>query len=267
MAKPLQPSKASRGVLRDWPTTSPQSSERKSGRQRSRRQPTAEKRGNGKSSGKGSRGPHRNRRDEILRRLGVTAASLASSPQIGPLLRQNGILPARLVEILSCDTTTEAAAFVKVWEELTPAGRSLAGVEAISIAAGMTPRRLWEVFCGAALVQGKESVGVAIALALPDVMRVTVKEAKKAKGHFAREHLFKAARVLPTPKGSTTVINVGEPAKELEDGDDDGPEGKGMLEPSDDFLMKAARAMNPKALPAPAPTIEAETEDDEDEDE
>ena len=199
----------------------------------------------------------------MLRRLGVTVEQLAVQPQITPLLRQNGIKSERLVEILRCDAAAEASAFVGVWDKLTPASRSAAGVEAMALAAGFTPRRLWEVLCGAALVQSKESVGLTIALALPGIMQVTVKEAKKAKGHFAREHLFKAARVLPTPKGSTTVINVGEPARGLEDGDD--IDDAGTLEDADDFMLKASRAMNPKALPAPV--VEAEIEEDEDEDE
>lgn len=266
-----KPSNSSGVVL--WPlngsqTTSRQAkSAQKSGRRPYQRRPTAGRRGNGKSSGKGSRGPHRNRRDEVLRRLDVDPQVLATSPQITPLLRQNGIKNERLVEVLRCDITPEASRFVQLWDKLTPASRSLAGVEAIALGAGMTPRRLWEVFCGAALVQGKESVGISIALSLPEVMQMTVKEAKKSKGHLAREHLFKAARVLPTPKGSTTVINVGEPIKELEDGEDDGPDETGMLEPADDQLMKFSRAMNPKALPAQVPVIEAEEAEEEDEEE
>jgi hypothetical protein len=81
----------------------------------------------------------------------------------------------------------------------------------------------------------------------------SIKGAKKAKGFGDREHLLKAARVLPTPKGSVTNINLpgkSEEAEELED------ETAGDLEPPDEFLMNAAKAMGPqKALP-PAPAVE-----------
>ena len=151
--------------------------------------------------------------------MGVNPESLAVQPQVAPLFRQNGVTPQKLVEILRCDTAPESQKFVQVWDALTPAKRSCAGLEAMAMGAGISPRRLWEVFCGAALIQGKESVGLVIALALPDAMRVTIKEARKPKGHFAREHLFKAARVLPVPKGSTTNINLGS-QKELPESQD-----------------------------------------------
>ena len=190
----------------------------------------------------------------VLEQLGVNPESLAVQPQVAPLFRQNGVTPQKLVEILRCDTAPESQKFVQVWDALTPAKRSCAGLEAMAMGAGISPRRLWEVFCGAALIQGKESVGLVIALALPDAMRVTIKEARKPKGHFAREHLFKAARVLPVPKGSTTNINLGS-QKELPEGGEDDP---GDLEGADDFYLRASRAMGNKALPAPAVEIDSE---------
>ena len=169
---------------------------------------------------------------------------LASQPQIAPLLRLNGIRPERLVEVLRCDSNPESLKFVQAYDELTPAGRSLAGLEAIAVSVGILPRRLWELFAGAALVQSKESVAVMIAMSLPEVMAVTIKGAKKAKGLADREHLFKSARILPTPKGSTTVINMGKPGEDEEEKDED--DAKGDLEPADGFVLSAAKIMNPK---------------------
>jgi hypothetical protein len=184
----------------------------------------------------------------------------ALTPEITPLLRQNGIKPERLVEILRCDVAPEAQAFIKTWDSLTPATRSIAGIEAVAVASGITPRRLYEVFAGAALMQSKESVSLRIALALPLAVQMTIKDAMTAKGHFAREHLYKAARVLPTPKGSTTNINFGKQG-ELEQGDDD--DSGATLEPADTFMMRASKAMGQKALPAPV--VEAEVIEEEDE--
>jgi hypothetical protein len=99
-------------------------------------------------------------------------------------------------------------------------------------------------------------------------MRVTIKDAKKVKGFISREHIYKAARVLPTPKG--TVINLpGSPAQaQLTDG---GPtqtpepdDGGMVLGSADDFMVKASRAMNgPRALAAPQPAAIEPDEDEE----
>lgn len=191
--------------------------------------------------------------------------ALAAQPQIAPLLKQCGILPARVIEVLRADQDELSLAAVKMWDSLTPANRNMLGLEALAMASGMNPRRLWELYCGATMSQSRDSLGVMIADALPDIMRVTIKDAKKAKGFLSREHIFKAARVLPTPKGS--VINIGVPQQgELPEGEE--PEGR-MLEAADEFMMRASRAMSTKALPEPkqAEIIDAEVEDDEEEDE
>jgi hypothetical protein len=198
----------------------------------------------------------------LLRRLGLDAERVAAEPQIAPLLKQCGILPARVIEVLRADQSDESKAIVARWDELTPASRNLLGLEPLAMSAGMTPRRLWEMYCGASMMQTRECIGLMIANALPSVMQKTIQEAKKAKGHMAREHIFKSARVLPTPKGS--VINIGTLQKELPEGDEPEEEG-GMLEQADDFMLKASKVMHAKALPAPAVTpeiLEPETEED-----
>ena len=189
-----------------------------------------------------SRGKRRNRRSEILRRLDVDEEQLAQQPQIAPLLRMNGIRPERLVEVLRCDSNPESMTFVHAYDALTPAARHLAGLEAVAVSVGLLPRRLWELFAGAALVQSKESVAVMIAMSLPEVMAVTIRGAKKAKGLADREHLFKSARVLPTPKGS--IVNVWPGQKESEESTED--ETKGDLEPADGQVLAFAKAMNPQ---------------------
>lgn len=185
-----------------------------------------------------------------------------AQPQIAPLLKQCGILPARVIEVLRADEDEGSLAAVKLWDTLTPANRNLIGLEGLAMASGITPRRLWELYSGATMMQTRESIGVMIANSLPGIMAVTLKDAKTKKGHLSREHVFKSARVLPTPKGS--VINIGVPqAGELEPGDE--PEGK-LLEPADEFMMRASRAMTAKALPEPKQPeiIDAEEVDDED---
>ena len=198
----------------------------------------------------------RNRRDEVLRRLDVDPEALDSQPKLTPRLRLNGISTSYFVETLRCDLSTpEAQTFVRKWDDLTPAARSLAGLEAVGVSVGLLPRRLWELFAGAELLQAKETVGVMIAMALPEVMKVTIRQAKKAKSIGDREHFLKIARALPTPKGSTTNINLPGQSEEAVEKEED---TKGDLEPADGFVLSAARIMNPqKALPV-APVLSVE---------
>jgi len=196
--------------------------------------------------------------------LHIDPEELAAQPQIAPLLRQCSVLPERLIEVLRVDLDPASQTAVRAWDARTPAERRLLGLEGIALLAGMTPRRLWELYSGATMMQSRDSMGVMIAEALPKIMAVTIKRAKTAKGHDSREHLFKAARVLPTPKGS--VINIGVPQAqgELTDGGDQ--DDSRELEPADGFLLRASRAMGVKSLPAPVVEVKSdESEPDESE--
>lgn len=196
----------------------------------------------------------------------MEASALDSQPQIVPLLRQNGVRPERLVEVLRCDSEPESLKFVKLWDKLTLEMRKLAGLEAIAMGSGITPRRLWELFCGARLMQSREAVGFMIADAQPEIVRVTIKRAKQMKGVADREHFYKASGFLPTPKGSVTTVNVGQPQSQLEE-KGLGEGGQGELESADEFMLSAAKVMQPKSLPpVPDPEPEAEPEDEDDED-
>jgi hypothetical protein len=202
-----------------------------------------------------------------MRKFGVTADQLADSPQITPLLRRNGIRTRRVIEALRCDTELESLAFVRFWDTLNENQQKDISLEIAAFAAETTPRRLWELYQGATLIQAKESVAVMLAESLAPVMRKTIKRAKYGRtlldrqGNKVRvddtdsqEIIYKAARILPTPKGSTTVINM---PRGLGDGGDDEPENtsSGDLESADDFLMKAAKAMHGKGLP-PGPALD-----------
>lgn len=261
----MQKPSNSSGVA-SWPSKKSQESKNRANpdQRRFRLPRTREKSATGRKLGRPSGAKSRNRRDELLRRLEIDVEALNAHPQITPLLKQCGILPARVIEVLRADHDEYSLAAVNLWDKLTPANRNLLGLEALAMAVGLTPRRLWELYSGATMMQTRESIGVMIANSLPSIMAVTLKDAKTKKGHLSREHVFKSARVLPTPKGS--VINIGVPQQgELPEGGDE-PEGK-LLEPADDFMMKASRAMTAKQLPKPKHTeiIDAEEVDDEEE--
>ena len=199
----------------------------------------------------------------MLNRLGLTREQLAITPKITPILAQCGIQPKRLIDVLRGDYDKDSQKIVQLFDSLTPENRTIIGLEGLALACGLSPRRLWELYNGANLMQSRESIGAMIADALPSIMQVTIKDAKRAKGFASREHIYKAARVLPTPKG--TIINLpGSQAQGQLEADTDEPE-EGDLEPADGFIMRAAKAMNPKALPAPPPVVEAESEEEDEE--
>lgn len=211
----------------------------------------------------------RDRRSKLLRRLGVNPEELATQAKIYPLLKQCGIVPARVIEVLRGDDQVEASqSVVASWDALSAPERSILGVEVLevlAISSGLPPRRLWEAYGTAAMLQSREATRAIIADALPGIMRVTAKDAKRAKGFASREHIYKAARVLPIPQGSTTVINLpGAGDENLDEEDDTG----GMLKSADDFLLRCSRAMSGRVLPAPKTVPEIiETDVDEDDDE
>lgn len=201
------------------------------------------------------------RRRTLLSIFGLTCEQVDAAVQVTSLFRRIGVKPERVIEVLQADSEPESCRLVATWGQLTPANRHIMGLEGLALACKMTPRRLWELYCGANMMQSREAVGAMICEALPSVMEKTIKQAKAGK-FIAQEHIYKAARVLPTPKGS--VINIGVPSGQQE-GSEEVPEGR-MLEGADAFYMRASKAMGAKQLPAP--TIEPEPEEDEeDEDE
>src|SRR5271166_2209538 len=164
--------------LSAWPSTS---HPKRQSAQRSR--PSSRPRHTSATTKSGKKWNKRlNRRERLLRQLEIDLDVLASSPQITPLLNQNGIKADRVVEVLRCDDQPDSLTFVRKWDSLTPSSRSIAGIEVIALAAGLTPRRLWELFQGASLVQAKQSVSVLLAESLPEIMQTAIRGAKLAKG-------------------------------------------------------------------------------------
>lgn len=193
-----------------------------------------------------------------MQAFGLSSEQVDASVQVTSLFRRINVKAERVIEVLSADTDPESCRLVALWASLTPANRNILKLEGLALACAMTPRRLWELYCGANMMQSREAVGAMICEALPSVMKKTVKLAQGGK-YVAMEHIYKAARVLPTPKGS--VINIGVPSGK--DGDsedrDELTDGRTM-EGADDFLMRASRAMGAKQLPAPV--IEAEDDEE-----
>lgn len=171
-------------------------------------------------------------------------------------MRQTGIKPDRLVDTLRCDDQQESRPFIELYDRMTPANRALVGLEAMALASKLTPRRLWELFQGALLTQSRDDVGTMIAASLTDIFRVTIKNAKKTNCIADREHLYKISGSLPTPKGATTNISVGQRQEALPEPEEESTAGD--LEPADEFYLRTSKVMNPKQLPVAVAPVEAE---------
>lgn len=176
-----------------------------------------------------------------------------SQPRIEPLMRMCGIRPDRIIEVLAGDERPECQAMVRMWSKIHRLERHLLGIEGVSVCAELNPIRVWELYASASLKQTKSCVEIMLADSLPQIMRVAIKDAKKPKGIHSREHMLKAAKILPTPKGSVTNINF--PGTRSDDDQQLSSEDTGLLAPADEELMKFSKAMNPPALPAPQPEI------------
>lgn len=169
-----------------------------------------------------------------------------------------------IFEVLGCDDSPEAVAFMEVYRSFSEAERDNFTIVELFMLAGMTARRFGEVLMGALMQQGADASRLLIAAAMPNVSETLIQAATERqpimdnKGNLvgyanpdmkAIEIFGKISRMLPMPKGSSTVINIGQP----EDSED---EGTAELEPMDDFLMEL-QSVTRNQLPAPAKTIEA----------
>lgn len=115
---------------------------------------TTAKREKGGGPGRPLGRKNRNRRDELLRRFGLTAEQVDGTNQVTPLLRKMGMLPSQLIEVLRTDDSPESRKIVAGWDQLTPANQRLIRLEGLALAVDLTTRRLWELYCGADLAQG-----------------------------------------------------------------------------------------------------------------
>lgn len=207
----------------------------------------------------------RNRSAKARERLGVSAEQITAESRITPLLKKAGVKIDRALEILEADDSDDAKRFVTLYRSIPPSDVKHLSIEEIALAAKVTPRRLWEVLCGAALQQGRETVQFMVAVNQPAIVAASIRSAKTTKGVYDREHLYKATGLLPTPKGSTTIISVGgkteaEPPPTPHDPD----ETTSKLPGADDYFLEIQKAIAParqlppvsSVMPENAPAIE-----------
>lgn len=218
---------------------------------------------------------HRNRAEKARKRLGISDEQMAGCRKIAPLLKEAGLTTERAVEILELDGSADATAFVARYNAISKSDRAYLTIEEICLASGLTTRRLWEVIAGARMEQSQDAVKLMIADAQPRVMAAAIKAATESQPILdgqgevrgftngdlkATELIWKATGMLPTPKGATTVFNIGgQPALAAPDEVDEVP-----LQDMDTMLKQLQQTMAKPQLEAPKEEpklIEAEYED------
>lgn len=129
---------------------------------------------------------------------------------------------------LTASESPEARAFLKVWRELPVGDKDRIPLEAVCIAAKVSPLAiLGAVLMSAKNLKAQESALKAI-IAHPDVIDATVRSAKTAVGFSDRKMLHEAVGFLPTKQGSQIAINLG--LGKSKDDDDEGDDEKSWSE-------------------------------------
>lgn len=179
----------------------------------------------------------RNRADEARRRLGVKQEDVDAALKIGYRLREVGLTTERVVEILDADSSEESRQFLTKYRSISRSDLAYLTIEELCLAAGLTPRRLWEVISGARLEQSQDVVKLIIADSMPKVVSNAIKAATEAvpimdgQGEVqgwtygdmkATDFLGKISGLLPQAKPGIQIFNnvpsLPIPTEEVDDG-------------------------------------------------
>lgn len=176
------------------------------------------------------------------RLLGIDERSLVTLPQITPQLKQiaavlKGAGQPRVVKrienvLIETETTrippygpgtdltrswpwylqssdaTDATKILVCYLSLPKTLRRACPIEAFCLAAGVAPIRALELITGAIVRLGSNASAIIAAVNHPRVVEKTVEMALTDGGIEDRNALHKAVGFLPTPKGSSTTIQV-----------------------------------------------------------
>ena len=140
-------------------------------------------------------------------RLGVSPATVLSSPQCTPFFNEIGGV-ALVLQSLRLSPDPSARAFFSHYDRVSKTDRESLPIEAFCVAASVCPSRLAEVAV-AAVAKNKVLHGAVIAaLAHPAIMETNVRMAKTEEGLEDRSLHLKMVGAMPLPRTSQTVVNV-----------------------------------------------------------
>lgn len=197
----------------------------------------------------------RNRAEEARKRLGADPDALAKCRKITPLLKECGLDRQRVVEILEQDDEDDSVAFCAKYRSVAESDHSYVSIEEITIAAGLTTRRLWELIQGARLEQSQDAMKMLVADNRAAIMRSVV-DAAKAGDQKATEMLWKADGTLPKSNGISFIMSQNNSMPELTSAAATVVEDEALpLADMDTMLKEMQRVTATPQLEAPRPVV------------
>lgn len=110
------------------------------------------------------------------------------------------------MEILEQDDEDDSVAFCAKYRSVAESDHPYVSIEEITIAAGLTTRRLWELIQGARLEQSQDAMKMLVADNRAAIMRSVV-DAAKGGDQKATEMLWKADGTLPKSNGISLILS------------------------------------------------------------
>ncbi len=176
-----------------------------------------------------------------LRRLGLTEKDIADVPEVTPYVKKGLGSVKEAITLIRSDDAPDSRKFIRKWDSLSAFDQKHARLEYVVTAAGLTTRRFMELLAGTSFDNAK----MFAALSQLRVLHSTVKAATAAKGDVKAMEIFhKITGALPTPKGSSFIVNqqINAPVAP--------PEPKTPLQAMDSFLLEIDDVRRPKQLTA-----------------
>lgn len=135
-----------------------------------------------------------------LERLDVDPEVLQKHPQITPVLIKGMGSIDKVIECLRGSAAKEAIELLKVWDASTKKDRKLVCFEAFCLAAKTTPKVMIGIIMQALIVESSITTEMLLASAHAEVVKTTIKLAKKTKGVDERKVILQNRGTLPAPK-------------------------------------------------------------------
>jgi hypothetical protein len=143
---------------------------------------------------------------EARERLGITAEQMRRVPRITPLLESAGVGIEQVIEALRWSRDAVAVAFLDKYDSVPRADLQYLSVEQICVAAGVDTRQLFRLAVDRLAYLFLSRVQLQLCGSGTDVLKVTLKNALKAKNWRERKLVLQMIGVLPVPKGWTCPL-------------------------------------------------------------
>lgn len=190
-------------------------------------------------------------------RIGIDPAMLATVASITPYIKDKFHLSTQVaIDYLRLSANPEARKVLAMVDcrELRAADRKALTLEAYCLAAGVPPMNIIEILGGVLIRLGAQESSVIAAVHHPAVVARTVEQALGGDTK-SQSLLYKASGFLPTPKGSTTTIQIGgqQPAAAA-------PAASVVAPPPEQTIRKLTDRFNESRQQAALPSAPAATE-------